>query len=63
MTAHVTLGYGIHQCLGQHLARRELQIAPQEFLAAVPTFGVAPDFFVPFFLGNVINIDKLRLAR
>ncbi|WP_343046841.1 cytochrome P450 [Sphingomonas chungangi] len=60
--AHVTLGYGIHRCLGQHLARRELQIALQEFLASVPTFGIAPGFSVPFFLGNVIHIDELQLA-
>jgi cytochrome P450 len=60
--AHVTLGYGIHRCLGQHLARRELQIALQEVLAAIPTFRVAPDFSVPFFLGNVIHVDKLQLT-
>ncbi len=60
--SHVTLGFGIHRCLGQHLARRELQIAVQEFLAAVPTFKIEPGFDVPFFLGNVIHVDKLPLV-
>jgi len=59
--SHMTLGFGIHRCLGQHLARRELQIALQEFLAAIPPFRVAPDFRVPFFLGNVIHVDELQL--
>jgi cytochrome P450 len=60
--SHVTLGYGIHRCLGQHLARRELQIALQEFLAAIPPFRVEPGFVVPFFLGNVIHVDRLPLV-
>jgi cytochrome P450 len=59
---HVTLGHSIHRCLGQHLARRELQTAIEEFLKAIPNFKVEPGFKVPFFLGNVIHIPELPLT-
>jgi len=59
---HVTLGHSIHRCLGQHLARRELQTAIEEFLKAIPNFRVEPGFRVPFFLGNVIHVPELPLT-
>jgi cytochrome P450 len=59
---HVTLGYGIHRCLGQHLARRELQIAMQEFLSEIPTFGLKPGFKVPFYVGNIVHAEELQLV-
>ncbi len=59
---HVTLGHSIHRCLGQHLARRELQTAIEEFLKAIPNFRVEPGFKVPFFLGNVMHIPELPLT-
>jgi cytochrome P450 len=34
---HVTFGYGIHQCLGQPLARMELQVAYPALLRRIPT--------------------------
>lgn len=58
---HVSLGHGIHRCLGQHLARRELQTAIEEFVRQVPPFRLEPGFTVPFFLGNVIQIPQLPL--
>jgi cytochrome P450 len=42
-TGHVALGYGIHQCLGQQLARVEMRIAFPALLAAFPTLRLATD--------------------
>jgi cytochrome P450 len=39
--AQVAFGYGIHQCLGQPLARLELQIAYQTLLRRIPTLRLA----------------------
>jgi cytochrome P450 len=58
---HLSLGGGIHTCLGRHLARRELQIALEEFVAAVPEFRIKDGFRVPFFVGNIVHIPDLQL--
>jgi cytochrome P450 len=59
---HVTLGHSYHRCLGQHLARRELQTAIEEFLRAIPAFEIKAGFQVPFFVGNVIHVPELQLT-
>ncbi|WP_208446855.1 cytochrome P450 [Streptomyces sp. SUK 48] len=41
---HVAFGYGIHQCLGQPLARVELQVAYSTLYSRVPTLALATDF-------------------
>ncbi|MET8983125.1 cytochrome P450 [Streptomyces sp. NPDC004539] len=38
---HVAFGYGVHQCLGQPLARMELQVAFPTLLRRVPTLALA----------------------
>jgi len=38
---HLAFGGGIHRCLGSNLGRRELIVALEEFLAAVPEFSLA----------------------
>lgn len=44
-----SFGYGVHQCLGQPLARLELQIAYQTLLRRVPTLALASDLeAIPF---------------
>jgi cytochrome P450 len=38
---HVAFGFGVHQCLGQPLARMELQVAYTTLLRRVPTLALA----------------------
>ena len=40
---HFGFAGGPHRCLGMHLARREMQIAVQEWLHVIPNFRVATD--------------------
>jgi cytochrome P450 len=40
---HAAFGLGIHRCLGSNLARLELRVAVEEFLARFPSFHLAGD--------------------
>ncbi|MFI9305858.1 cytochrome P450 [Streptomyces triculaminicus] len=45
---HVAFGYGVHQCLGQNLARAEMEIALTTLITRIPTLrpALAPDELV-----------------
>ena len=46
---HVAFGYGVHQCLGQPLARMELQVVYSTLYRRIPTLALAIPFEdVPF---------------
>jgi len=45
---HVAFGYGIHQCLGQPLARMELQIVLPEVFRRLPNLRIEPGKEVTF---------------
>ena len=46
---HVAFGFGVHQCLGQPLARMELQVALGTILGRLPGLRLAADFEeIPF---------------
>jgi cytochrome P450 len=45
---HLAFGYGIHQCLGQPLARMELQIVLPEVFRRLPDLRIAPGQDVTF---------------
>lgn len=48
---HTAFGLGIHRCLGSNLARLELRVALEEFLAALPSFRIEDD--VAWTVGHV----------
>ncbi|MGW7522149.1 cytochrome P450 [Streptomyces sp. NPDC054783] len=53
---HVAFGFGIHQCLGQNLARAELEIALESLLARLPGLRLAvPAEEIPFKRGDTIQ--------
>lgn len=53
---HVAFGFGIHQCLGQNLARAELEIALGSLLARLPGLRLAaPAEDIPFKPGDTIQ--------
>ncbi|HZU50074.1 MAG TPA: cytochrome P450 [Mycobacterium sp.] len=41
---HWGFGSGIHRCLGAHLARMEVELILTQWLARIPTFGLAPGY-------------------
>jgi cytochrome P450 len=50
---HATFGLGIHRCLGSNLARMELTVAVEEWLAAVPDFELVDPHAVRWSTGQV----------
>ncbi|NUR00802.1 MAG: cytochrome P450 [Streptomyces sp.] len=53
---HVAFGFGIHQCLGQNLARAELEIALHTLFERLPTLRLAaPADEIPFKPGDTIQ--------
>lgn len=59
---HLSFGYGIHRCVGSHLARLELRVALEEFLRRYPDFSV-PEGFVPEYqINDTVTIQSLPLV-
>lgn len=50
---HFAFGSGIHRCLGSNLARMELRVAIERFLARIPTFELADPAAVTWSGGQV----------
>jgi len=59
---HLTFGGGPHRCMGAMLARTELQIFLQEWLARIPDFSIRPDFDVKVRSRVVTTIPALPLV-
>ncbi|QYG92302.1 cytochrome P450 [Iamia sp. SCSIO 61187] len=58
---HSAFGLGIHRCLGSNLARMELRVALEEWMARVPDFELAPDTTVRWSTGQVRGPRELPL--
>ncbi|MFJ6748951.1 cytochrome P450 [Streptomyces sp. NPDC091266] len=61
---HVAFGFGIHQCLGQNLARAEMEIALRSLFARIPGLRLAvPAAEIPFKPGDTLQgMIELPLA-
>lgn len=59
---HATFGFGTHICAGMHLARLELCIMVEEWLARIPEFDVEPGADITFTSGHVFAVDRLPLV-
>jgi cytochrome P450 len=56
---HFAFGSGIHRCLGSNLARMELRVALEEWLARVPTFTLTDPAAVTWTGGQVRGPRKV----
>lgn len=58
---HLAFGSGIHRCLGSHLARLELRVALEEFLARIPDYLVDTEGLV-YDNASVRTVQQLRIS-
>ncbi len=61
-TRTVFFGYGVHKCLGIHLAQLEIAIAFQELYARYPGWKVFPDRTTRVALSNVRGVATLPMV-
>jgi cytochrome P450 len=61
-TRYLSFGFGPHLCVGMHLARREMRIALEEFLAAIPEFRIQDGYAVKTHTGGILQPEKLPLV-
>lgn len=59
---HNAFSFGAHRCLGSHLARREIQIAYEEWNKRIPAFRIKPGAEIKTLGGGVLGIDQLPLV-
>ena len=59
---HAAFGLGIHRCVGSNLARMELRVALECFLARFPEFSLADPDNVAWSRGQIRGPRKLDLA-
>jgi cytochrome P450 len=59
---NLTFGSGVHSCLGRHLARREIQIALEEVLSALPQFRLDAKGKLLFRIGSVIHAAQVPIV-
>jgi hypothetical protein len=58
---HAAFGLGIHRCVGSHLARMELRVALEVWLARIPAFTLADQSAVTWSTGQIRGPRTLPL--
>ena len=59
---HIAFGVGIHRCAGSNLARMEMRIALQEWLARIPDFRLADPDAVTWAGGQVRGPRQMKVV-
>jgi len=59
---HVTFGSGSHVCLGLHLAKREMRIMIESFLARMNNIHIQEGEVFKYHTTSTIGLDRLALA-
>ena len=62
LNRHVAFGSGIHRCAGSNLARMELRVALEEWLARIPVFALADGAEVTWAGGQVRGPRQLPVV-
>ena len=59
---HITFGTGTHNCIGLHLAKREMRIVLEEFLSSFDNIRIKPGETPRYHTGRTFGFDYLPLA-
>lgn len=59
---HLAFGSGVHTCIGNNLARRELRIYLEEWFSRIPAFSLTPGKPPVMTTGVVNSMDELHLS-
>jgi camphor 5-monooxygenase len=59
---HSFFGGGVHRCAGLHIARAEVTVTLEEWLAEIPEFSVAPGTNLAYQSGVVATLSSLPLV-
>lgn len=59
---HLAFGAGPHRCIGSHLARLEIRVAIEEFLASMGDFAIEPESEIEYMTTTVRGVNELHVV-